>query len=202
MARERRIYSDKGIGERVVDNPMRTDGTLEADLEVKPVGEAGRIVVQVSLSTRIGGFARVRGRTEEQERAAERFRSAWEGAQIGAARAIDYTAVRVDVSGYDGTDTLEHGERARREYRRAVQALGMDRSALVEQVVVHDMSLREAGRRRGIHGGKGRRRLQQRLVESIDILADVFGLVGKGRDRGHLRRDGDVVLLEPATRQG
>lgn len=81
---------------------------------------------------------RIKGVTEPQEAAAAKYRLLHDRAQIGGARAIDHTAVRVDTSGQADVCIAEIGDDTGRQYKDAVRYLGMNRSSLVERIVVYD----------------------------------------------------------------
>jgi hypothetical protein len=170
--------------ERQVENPLDTDAQRLAALEAGEDG-AGWIVAHVNLVTKLGGLARVKGLTREQQVAAAHYREVYERAQIGSARATDYEAVRVDGGG-GGRDVVIDGAQARREYHLAVQQLGLWQSSVLEKVLCHDMSVREAAKMIGEgKGGAGRERTVKRLVEAVDVLVDYFGprrhrIVGEG----------------------
>lgn len=171
---------------RRVENPMQTDAMLQAALDAGVAGGvAGWIDVPVNLVTLIGGLARMSGVSREQQVAAARYRALFERAQIGGARATDYAAVRVDVSG-SGRDIVEDGAAARRDYLDAVQTLGLWQSSLLEKVVCHNMSVREVARVIGEGvGGAARARTQRRVVQVVEVLVDHFGggrrrVVGEG----------------------
>lgn len=169
--------------ERYVDNPLDTDGLREAGAGQR------RIKVTLNMVDRIGGLARVRGLSEAQIEAATRYRQMWEGAQLGAGGAIDYGRVRVDTSGPGAEGGLAGSMDAMEGYRRAVQALGIIGSALLDQVVCQEMSLREAARRRGCEGGRGQIALTDEVRAVLDRLAEHLRLVGTGV-RSPLRFDG------------
>lgn len=182
-----------GMVARLVDDPMVTPAQLAADRARedqraaltgrRPAVPAGKLRVEVRMATLIGGLARLDGLSEVQVAAAARYRSLWDGVQIGAARALDYGRVRVDGGGAGGGQVVALD--AFEGYRRAVQALGMVESRLFELVVCHDMSVRAVVR--AYEGGDGRgerRRVERRLRDALDLLAGHFGLEGAGRGSG------------------
>lgn len=159
--------------------------------------------------TLIGGLARI-GRTEAQTLAAARYRGLFERSQIGGAKATDYSAVRVDTSAGSVDLVFEIGEDARREYRRAVQRLGLWRSSIVEQVVCHDMSLRKVARAvEDGDGGAAQERVKAVVLDGVDSLVDLFGFGearGKGRAGyrfiGELPREIDEALISTRAAKG
>lgn len=152
-----------------------TDAEYFNQRRAKPGPNVGRVAAQHNMVELIGGFARVQDRTEAQTMAAARYRNFYEAAQLGGARAVDLTAVRVHTSGPSPELMIEKGARARRQYADAVQFLGMQRSSLVERVVIHDMSLRQIEA-----SSRARARIAQELKDALDDLADHFCL---GRKR-------------------
>ncbi|KKB12380.1 hypothetical protein VE25_07460 [Devosia geojensis] len=173
------------IARRLVDNPLRTPATYLDELRRAAEHgdrrgfEPGKIEAAINMQTLIGGFARVRNRTEAQMHAAARYRSIYERAQLGGSRAVDYAAVKVDTSGPAESTVLEIGEQARREYRDMVKVLGMDRSRLIEQVVCHDMSIRDVAVTRDLRdSGAGRALIVRLLKDAIDVVAEHFGYSG------------------------
>lgn len=159
------------IGSRMVLDPAISDAEYYHLRRTRSGPDVGKVKATVNLVELIGGLARIKGRSALQEEAAARYRRLWDQAQIGSTRATDYTRVRVDTSG-SGADVLEFGEWARAEYGEAVRYLGMNRSSLIERVVVHDQSLRCVA-------GTGRRaqiRARDDLLCILDDLALHFQL--------------------------
>ncbi len=176
------------IAQRQVDDPMLTPAELEhrrmlrlRRLErgwVPPRDDVppGKILADVKLTTLVGGLARIKDRTDAQVLAAARYRGLYDRIQIGGAKAIDYTAVRVDTSAGPVDLVLSMGDEARREYRLAVQALGLGRSLLVERVVCHDASMRELARAiDGDDGGAAQARARRAVLDAVDELVEHFG---------------------------
>lgn len=170
--------------ERYVDNPLDTEGLREAGAGQR------RIKVTLNMVDRIGGLARVRGLSEAQIEAATRYRQMWEGAQLGAGGAIDYGRVKVDTSGPGAEGGLAGSMDAFDGYRKAVQALGSIGSALLDQVVCQEMSLRQAARKRNIgDGGRGFIEFTADLRRVLDLLVLHLGLEATGK-RSSMRFDG------------
>lgn len=194
---------DRGAGREApvrekVENPMRAGDLVAQQLADDDVGkliEAGKfnglVEVDIRLSTRIGGLARIKERDEWQTLAAARFRSLWDQAQIGGAKAIDYSQVRVDTSGSSADAVSTMGEDARRHYQDAVQALGPLKANLVQRVVCDDMSLRALARKLGRpDGGRDRAALRKEVLDSVDVLVREFKM-GPARPRGGIRAEGE-----------
>ncbi|MBN9335287.1 hypothetical protein [Devosia sp.] len=149
-----------------------TDAEFFHQRQTKNGPHVGKVVAAVSMIELIGGLARIKDRTEVQEAAAAKFRLLHERAQIGGARAMDYARQRVDTSGSQQDANAEIGEDARRQYRDAVQGLGMVRSNIVERVVVFDQSISMiAG-----NGARSRMRATRELMAALDDLAVQFKL--------------------------
>lgn len=192
---------DRGPGREAaergrVENPLRAGDLVAGQLEDGTASElieqgkfAGLVEVDIRLSTRIGGLSRIKERTEWQTLAAARFRSLWDQAQIGGARAIDYERVRVDTSGSSVDVVTSMGEDARRHYAEAVQKLGMVQANLVQRVVCEDMSLRALARKLGrADGFRARESLKQEVLDAMNVLVRAFHL-GPARGRGRVRSD-------------
>ncbi len=180
---------------RTVENPMLTEGLIEGAAQ----GEL-RIVrayaAPVNVTLLIGGLSRVKGLSDEQREAASRYRSYYEGSLIGAAGAIDYSQPRVDVSG-KATNPADGGMDARRRYADAVQALGPFQSSLVENVVCHEMSVRDLARRLGVApGGRSGERVKAQVLDAVDRLVEHFGLIARPGREGRVRRLREAVPVE------
>lgn len=184
------------VVKRMVDDPMATPAELEARRRKaldrgKPTLLVGKVEAEVRMATLIGGLARLTKLSEAQIAAATRFRSLWDGAQIGAARGIDYGRVRVDGGGAGDAGSVVSID-AFEGYRDAVQALGMIDSRLVELVVCHDMSIHAVARLTEGDAGRGvRRRIEQRLRVAVLRLAVHFGIAGVVAGSRQVRGDGE-----------
>lgn len=191
------------IGKRLVENPHRSDALVADEFRVLEAAGIedrrklpGFIEADVNLATMIGGLARVKDVSEAQKHAAARLRGLYERSLIGAARAIDYAAVRVDVSGVTRSDDVDRGLDARAEYETAVKRLGAIHASLVLPAVLEDQSLRALARRVGEgQGGAAIERVKVRLLEGVDVLVRHFGFGGAPAGRGKVRADGDVPLM-------
>lgn len=165
------------IGHRMVLDPAISDAEYYHLRQRLNGPNVGKVVAQVNLIELIGGLARIDGRTDLHEEVAARFRRTWESAQLGGARAIDYTQARVDTSGAGAMNLLEFGEWARADYSDAARFLGMVRSSLVERIVVHDQSLRAVAGK----GGRAVGRIRLELFAALDDLAVHFQLAARPR---------------------
>lgn len=171
-------WSDpRNVGFRMVPDPSMTDAEYFHQRQTKNGEHVGKVVAAISMIELIGGLARLKDRTEPQEAAAARFRTLHDRAQIGGARATDYAAARVDTSGQSPNANAEFGEDARRQYRYAVQHLGMVRSSIIERVVIHDHSISMiAGA-----SSRARARVTRELLDGLDALAVYFKLAAPPR---------------------
>lgn len=181
--------------ERMIENPLTTDGLVEAALE-RGEQQPAWVPVAVNLVLMIGGLARVKGLTDVQKAAAGRYRSLFERAQIGGARATDYSAAKVDVSGGTYDPGLD-GAAARREYLYARKALGPFQASLLERVVCEEATVRQMATQLGEgSGGSARRRTTRRLTDAVDVLVDHFSH-GRRRVRG-----GGMIASDWSTTAG
>src|SRR5690554_3233713 len=120
------------IEHRLMQDPSMTDAEYFHQRQAKSGPNVGKVYVQMNMAELIGGLARLKGVSEMQIMAAAKYRNAYDRAQIGSARAVDYAAVKVDTSGPRG-DVLDAGRvDALDDYARAVRCLGMMRSMIVE----------------------------------------------------------------------
>lgn len=173
--------------QQYVDNPCYTDGLAAAGAGQR------RVRATINLVERIGGLARVKGLSDAHIDAAARYRMMWENAQLGAGQALDYGRVRVDTSGGGSDGGLSRSIDALEGYRRAVQAVGMNGSALLDQVVCQGMSLRDVARRRGQSGGgRAQMELARTLLAAVDRLVRHLNLGALATGHG-LRSEGEAA---------
>jgi len=182
-----------------VENPERAGDLVAHQLADGEAAEklveenrfAGLVEVDIRLSTRIGGLSRIKERSEFQILAAARFRSDWDQGQIGGAKAIDYSQVRVDTSGSPADAVTAMGEDARRGYSAAVQRLGPIKSNLVQLVVCDNLSLRAIARKLGLpDSGPARESLKQSVLDAVDVLAKHYRM-GPAAGRQKIRAEGE-----------
>lgn len=158
------------VDKRLVPDPSMSDAEYFHQRGAKSGPNVGKVSADMNLVTLLGGFARMSDRTEAQEAAAARFKSIVERAQIGGPRAVGY-GVRVDTSPQD--NLIEVGADARRDYTAVVRYLGLQRSSLLERVVVYDVPLRKIA-----PGSRARKRAAQAVRDALDGLAKYFRLSG------------------------
>lgn len=181
-ATETRAIVDRGpTSPRVLEVDRREDPGLTPGQRVGAEEDGEEVVthrdVALNMVELIGGLARIKGVTEEQKLAAAKLRSLWELAQLGGARAQDYTQVRVDTSGSGEDRTEIIGANARREYAAATRKLGMLKSSMVERVIIHDNSLRDLAAALDIKwSGTGGKKVKGLLLGAMDQLVDTLGV--------------------------
>jgi hypothetical protein len=167
------------IAARLVQDPSMSDAEYYHQRQIKSGPNVGKVMVQMNLVEYIGGLARLEGVSELQIMAAAEYRKAYDRAQIGGARAIDYAAVKVDTSGPQGDVLTPALVEALERYKRATRFLGMIRSSLIERVVCHDEPLTSRGM-----GARARARAKQELLTTLDDLAGHFKLQSIPRKTG------------------
>jgi hypothetical protein len=194
-----RAVIDKGNGEgksviafRLVDNPMITQGLLDAvaDGEVETQHEASQLAA-VNETLLVGGLARVKSKTAAQFLAASRYCHLPDRAQIGAARATDYTQVRVDTSGPQQDQISAAQDDARRELETVRKVIGPRAVSILDIVVVGGASVRTLAVRMGHgEGGQARRRAERELLDACDKLVECFQLMPAETSRVKKWNDG------------
>lgn len=87
------------ITTRLVQDPAVSDAEFWHQKKAHPTKpNIGKVLVLENASTRIGGLALIRRRLHHHERAAEWFKSAYEGLYGGGSPAVDMSRVRVDTT--------------------------------------------------------------------------------------------------------
>lgn len=162
------------ISHRLVQDPSMSDAEYWHQRQTKSGPLVGKVSVAMNMVEYVGGLARLEGASEMQIMAAAKYRMAYDRAQIGGARAVDYSAVKVDTSGPSGDPLAGRMADALEAYKQAVRCLGMLRSSTVERVICHDQSLTHRGM-----GSRARARAKQELFEALDDLAAHFKLTTK-----------------------
>ena len=162
------------IEHRLMQDPSMSDAEYFHQRQEKSGPNVGKVYVQMNMVEMIGGLARLKGASEMQIMAAARYRNAFDRAQIGGARAVDYAAVKVDTSGPRGDIMDGNRVDALEAYKNAVRCLGMLRSSFVERVICHDQALTTRGM-----GARQRSIAKQELFACLDDLAVHFNLTMK-----------------------
>lgn len=185
------------IVRRVVQDPMLDGEQLRHELDEHDENprwqQPGYIRADVNLASLIGGLSRVKGISEAQREGAKDFRTAAEQAQIGGARAIDYSKARVDTSGpvADLVETM--GADARSDYASARSKLGAGTLllAVAERVIVDGQSIVECAESLGLgSGGAARKRVRRAAFAAATTLARHYGH-DRHNDRSRLKFVGE-----------
>lgn len=182
---------------RYVPDPSMSKAELLHQIDLNPGKKRiGQIKADVKLETLLGGVARLGNITEAQTLAAAQFKTLHEKAQLGGAKAIDYSAVKVDTSGGSVNSVLDIGEQARIDLAAAKAALGVTRTGLIEQVVIYGDTVSRIARKRGVGtGGAARSRVTGEVLEAVDVLANHFGYAGAGKGKGEITKWADRPRL-------
>jgi hypothetical protein len=194
----RRVRSLR-IEKKLVPDPSmsRAEFLHRLDMAGSMSRKLGKVTADVSMTSLIGGLARIKGRTEVQTMAASRFRTLAEQAQIGGARALDYGAVRVDTSGPSQDGVVEATEDARRKYEAAKNCLRGEALGVVERLIVMDQTVSEVAESLGYgKGGTARGKVTGIALSAANDLAEHFGYLGRAAPlRPHVRADGETPTI-------
>lgn len=163
--------NNRVIEHRMIQDPAISDAEYWHQRQTKSGPYVGKTTAAMNMIEYIGGLARLKGASEMQIMAAAKYRMAFERAQIGGARAVDYAAVKVDTSGPSGDPLAGRTVDALEQYKRAVRFLGMVRSSLVERVICHDQSLTNRSM-----GATAKAKAKKDLFDALDDLAVHFRL--------------------------
>jgi len=122
---------------------------------------------------------------EAQYRGGRAFQDDWEQAERGP-RAVDPTREFVD-GGAACEPITERQRRAVLRLNRAERELGADGSALVHDVLITGLTMREISERRELRGQRWIDYFARRFRECLDRLALLYGFASERR-AGHARR--------------
>jgi len=153
-----------------------------------------------NLTGLIGGLAQLKGLTEAQKRGAAQYKQVAEHAELGGAKAIDYSAVKVDVSIGENI-VADLGAGARAEWHGAREALGHGtlRLAVIDRMVLAGQSVREVAQGLGYgQSGAARKIVADAARNGATVLAGAFGCLPRSR-RGRVnvaRADRPTVFAE------
>lgn len=187
----------KVIASRLTDDPSVTKGLLEAvaNGEVQTKHKERKFTPH-NMVILIGGLARVKARTEAQTLAAIRYGNLFDRAQIGGARATDYTQVKVDTSGPKQDQITAAQDDARRELADARKALGTRSAGIVDMVVIGGASVRKLALKLGYgESGKARRKAEADLLAAVEELVVFFKLDPSAKSRPHRWSDGSKAVI-------
>lgn len=166
------------IGQKLVDDPGMAPAEVLHQRELKPDSvNLGKVYATVNLREILGGFCRYKDTTAAQQEAVRRFKSIYEGMQVGGARAVDLTQPIVDTSFSPATINMVYGEQAKQQYRGIVRDLGAVKSSLIEKVVIYDRSQRSlADDLKLSRTSGGQAAVKRRVLEAVDELSRYFKL--------------------------
>lgn len=158
-------------------------------IEVPDPYEPGRtIVVTKNVRAHPADFLHACKRIDDAQRAAaNRVRALYERAEIGASKAIDYSAVRVD-GGALQEPLAEAVYAARKALLQARRAVGEAGWAIVQPVMGEGIALERVVRdkphlARGLSGRQAYGYVSGRLREALDDLVAHWGLIATGARR-------------------
>jgi hypothetical protein len=179
----------------------RMDEAEEAGKDPQDVLNAqGYRGAMANLTGLIGGLAYVKKLTEAQSRAAAHYKQVAEHAELGGAKAIDYSAVKVDVSIGDNV-VADKGAVARGEWHSAREALGHGtlRLAVIDRMVLAGQSIREVAAGLGYgQSGAARKLIADAARDGATVLAANFSYLPRGRQRSRVDRSVERPKLEKA----
>lgn len=142
-----------------------------------------------------------KGKIDNSQRiAGERFAHMYEHAELGGAKAIDYTREHVDGGGI--SDPLSAQQQEALDWLRCViryPGIGKHGFSVLRAVCGEGRSIPAFAKQIGMRNGAGygiraRARAEEgyvqiRLIEALDCLVDYLGLNAKGSDRGRMRSE-------------
>lgn len=158
---------------RSVDDPMETTAQLVAKRAKKPGDpRVGKIDVMGNAMTRIGALCFVRRRLKHHDRAAERFKSLYEGLYGSGMPAVDAGRISVDnsITAHDGgiAGRLDRGA----ALGFAIDMLGKPAADLVVAVVVLGVTCSSLA---SLPGWRAREHVVDELLAALDRLSDKWG---------------------------
>ncbi|MGV8833260.1 MAG: hypothetical protein ACOH2N_14900 [Devosia sp.] len=192
--------------EKEVDAPLMTDAEFlhqkETNPEIKNVGKSKALFCMDEF---IGGFSRYPNREDHHEQAAARYLSLYERAQIGGARATDYSMPLVDRSGPGEDIAMVVGEDARREFAGLKMTLGAGRAGLLEAVIVGRTPARRIAAHRADNDdvtGRAVAEVAQQVKDALEAAAAYFGFRPRLVSGEHYVDKAFRDAREKAMRQG
>jgi hypothetical protein len=158
-------------------NTRATHGDVAPITVDDPHEHGAQIVVMRSL--RDDPLGQMHGRnqiTELQYKAGREWQSAYELAEIGGARAIDYSRPKVDGGGIPQPTVSDSQAKALNDLTRARKSLGDYGSSVVFDVLACRMTIQKCAVRRMMTRERELEFLGGRFRECLDTLAVVFNL--------------------------
>jgi hypothetical protein len=116
---------------------------------------------------------------ECQYRAGREWQKAYEFAEIGGARAIDYTRDKVDGGQIAQPTVSDKQARAIADLTKSAKALGDYGSSIVYDVLACHMTIAQTANRRMMTSEAELKFIGRRFRECLDTIAIVFGLATK-----------------------
>jgi|SRR6185312_6408262 len=162
----------------LIDNPLTTYAQTLHEAQQGSMS-AGKIKATINLRTLMGGFARFgqHGKLPPAHlcEAAKKFKSTWEAAQLGGAKAMDPAKEAVD-GGRGSFGSLDSGIDARQEMIRVRELLGPVDMRRLEYVLIREAGPTGYGQWRASLGGpavKGEslKRYKREVWAIVDRLA-------------------------------
>jgi hypothetical protein len=170
-----RVISRNEIHDRMVIDPTHRD---VAPINVADPYEAGAtITVMRSLRDDPLGAMHAAGQLDECQYLAGRYwQKAYELAEIGGARAIDYSQDRVDGGKIPEPTISDTQARAFRDLSSARKSLGDYGSSVVYDILARGMTVKECATRRMMTREIELNFIGRRFRECLDTMAVVFNL--------------------------
>jgi hypothetical protein len=125
---------DNPIQEMWIDSPLTTYAQLLHEIETG-VPHPGRHKAMVDKRTLLGGFCRFHG-SQSQNEAAAKFKSIYERAQVGGAKAVDPEKEPVDGGGINPESVITIGADARQAYIAMQKKFGHSIMRQLEFVII------------------------------------------------------------------
>ncbi|MBF0680070.1 MAG: hypothetical protein IR164_14140 [Devosia sp.] len=151
---------------------------------------ANTVVVDVNMTTRLGGMARIRTREEAHAEAAARFNMVFDRVGNVGPKAIDPSAIRVDGGSAGGADALlVQAEAAGKHFGALRDALSPRQWAISVAIIANDESIAKAARSVfGADNGGRRRQVTEGLKSALDRIAAHFGLMALPQEGRHMSK--------------
>ncbi len=152
------------------------DGAVAVEIE-NPLNPEQRLVVwQGTRSDPLAAMRNARQIDECQYLAGRHWQKAYEAAEIGGARAIDYTRDKVDGGQIAQPTISDTQARAFSDLSKARKALGEYSWTIVFDVLGCHMTVRQCAERRMMRSDTEQRYIGMRFRTSLDEMAIIFNL--------------------------
>ncbi len=145
--------------------------------------------------------------TDIQLEAGNLFRQFYERSIVGAAKAIDYSKIRVDCGSVRGDPITSSSMRAREELKRVRERVGKRGFWLLKKIAGDGMTLDAVATVLADGGSKAaidrkRAYVRERLIEALDDLVAATGIKGKGAKPQAEAYDGPLDFNEWRAEDG